>query len=677
MTDYFGLLNKALDEGYITVKWTQLALSGPPGSGKSCFLKLLLGEPPPEVHNSTPVTTAPIVRMVETTGLMSRREETGQSWEKVDDQSLKTMIAQTLKERNLRGPIHEEEEEEYDEQEKEDDTFLSSDVAGMLQSVSTSSSFPNTSPAQNEIVELLPIVQESTELLQMHWIYATDSGGQAAFLDIAPALLRYNPVNILTLKLNEKLQDQPKFYFSIRGKQIGEPVERQMTHLQLLEGSFRSLTSRDSPTLPKTYTKISYNEPQLLVLGTFLDKMNECNESLDEKDAILIEKLEQYSEMRLDYRDYEDKIIYPINAIARGDDETKMASEIRSRICESYIEAEIPARWFLFKLDLDHFQQNTKAMIISKVVCLKIGKALKMDRGDVKAALMYYHDLTIFLYFPDVLPNVVFLHPQPLFDKLSELISISFADAVDYLEERHIFLPPGAHKKLKNEGIFHLNLLTSCLSSGFSNDFPPSGFLKLLESLFIVVPLPQLGEYFLPSVLPTRILSEGMKVPFMQDLDPLVLTWQMKPPPQGILPALVVNLLRRQKSPQFHLESSSSDNQQYRNAIHLKCIGPGGAVLLVDAIYWLEIYFSGHPTRCSVIRNTIYEGIKQVVEKFHYKPILFWPQEYFHCIMHKTTSHLCRPDEAIENLVCCKDRVSITQLDKSRQQPWFQEITRG
>ena len=677
LTDYSGLLNKALDEGYITVKWTQLALSGPPGSGKSCFLKLLLDEPPPKVHNSTPVTTTPVVRMLGTTGLMSRREKTGQPWVKVDDQSLKTMIAQTLKEGNLRGPILEE-EEESDEEEDDQDASLSSDATGIRQSMRISSSLSNISAAQNEIVQLLPIVQKSSELFQMHWIYATDSGGQAAFLDIAPALLRYNSVNILTHKLNEKLQDKPKFYFSVKGKQIGEPVERQMTHLQLLEGSFRSLTSRDSRTLPRIYTKISHTEPQLIVLGTFLDKIHECNESLDKKDAILFEKLEQYSEMRLDYCDYEDKIIYPINTTARDDNETKMASEIRSRICKSYIEAEIPARWFLFKLDLDHFQKTTKDMIVSKSKCLEIGAALKMDSADVEASLMYYHDLTIFLYFPDILPNVVFLHPQPLFDKLSELISISFADAVGHLVDEGTFLPPGAHKKLKNEGIFHLNLLTSYLSSGFSNDFSPSDFLKLLENLFIVAPLSQPGEYFLPSVLPTGILSEGMKALFMQNVDPLILTWKMKPLPQGILPALFINLLRRQQSPKFELKLLESYAMaQYRNAIQLDCIGPGGAVLLVDAIYWLEIYYSGHPTRCSDIRSTIYEGIDQVVEKFHYKPILSMPQEYFYCTMHKTTDHLCRPDNEKENLLCCEDRVSITQLDESRQQPWFQEITGG
>ena len=68
-----------------------------------------------------------------------------------------------------------------------------------------------------------------------------------------------------------------------------------------------------------------------------------------------------------------------------------------------------------------------------------------MEQKDVEAALMYYHDLTVFLYFPKVLPNVVFLHTQPLFNKLSELINISLADADDHLRKMNIILPTDAH----------------------------------------------------------------------------------------------------------------------------------------------------------------------------------------------------------------------------------------
>ena len=678
LIDYSYLLIRALNEGYVTVKWTKLTLLGSPATGKSSVLRLLLDEDPPKCHDSTSVIAEPEVRKVEITSLVGGGDT--QFWEKVDYESLKAMIARTMKGGIRSGPmlgIPDTDNSSPVDEEPDDDTEDEDAIHDNTPSILENPRFEETpslpipsSTAREEVAQLLPTASKSDELYKTHWIYAIDSGGQAAFLDIAPALLHYNSVNLHTLKLNEKLQDRPKFYFSIRGKQIGEPVERQITNLQLLETSFRSLASVDPPNLHHVYKNCSLKKPHHIVLGTYYDKISECSESLDDKDATLWPTLERFSEVRLNYRESRKKVIFPINAIGRGEEDIKMANLIRKRICQSYIEAEIPARWFLFQLDLDQLHKISNSMIISKSKCLEIGKALKMDCKDVEASLMYYHDLTIFLYFHEVLPNVVFLHPQPLFDKLSELISISFADTVDYLEEKNIFLPPGDHRKLKDEGMFHQDLLTS-LSSGFTDVFSATDFLKLLEDLLIVAPLPQPGEYFLPSVLPTIILSEKMKDSFRQNVDPLVLTWEMKPLPQGILPALVVNLLSRKWSPLFDLNSDTMI--KYRNAISLMCVKQGGVLLLIDAIYWLEIYYSGRPSWCPVIRSAIYEAINLVVKKFHYKPILLVPQERFHCTIHATTDHLCCPDDEKETLRCCNDRVSTAQLE-SRQESWFLEI---
>ena len=665
-------------------------MSGAPATGKSSIIKLLLNEPPPDNHHSTPVIKAPEVRKVEIAGLIVGGEPTGSSstqcWGKVDYESLKTMVTRTMKGGIKSKPSVSEGEDVNNSiqgDESGDDDTDDDDIGHENPALTTPTkespevtSLPSPlSHAREEVARLLPTVSKSDELYNTHWIYVIDSGGQAAFLDIAPALLHYNPVNILTLKLNEKLEDQPKFYFSVRGKQIGEPVERQMTHLQLLEASFRSLSSVNPPNLRNIYSKFSHTEPHHIVLGTYYDKISECSESLDDKDAILWSTLKRFDEVRLNYRESREKVIFPVNAIGRGDNEVKMANIIRNRICQFYIEAEIPARWFLFQLDLDQLHKTYNTTIISKSKCLEIGAPLKMDGNDIEAALKYYHDLTIFLYFHKVLPNVVFLHPQPLFDKLSELISISFADAVDHLEDEcDIYLPPGAHKQLKNEGTFEKRLLESCLSQGFSAEFSSDDFLKLMEDVFIIASLPQPGKYFLPSVLPTATLLESSKAIFTSNTDPLILTWDMKSLPQGLFPALVVNLLNRKSSPQFDLESSS-DNLQYRNAIHLKCIGPGGAVLLVDAIYWLEIYYSGLSSECCVIRHSVKEGVKAVVKKFRYKLALSIPQECFHCTIHKTNDHLCRPNEAQKRLTCCNKSALMADINQSRQAPWLVEMT--
>ena len=152
----------------------------------------------------------------------------------------------------------------------------------------------------------------------------------------------------------------------------------------------------------------------------------------------------------------------------------------------------------------------------------------------------------------------------------------------------------------------------------------------------------------------------------------------MKPVPQGIFPALAVNLVNRHKSPKFDLyrpptsDEPSEELLQYRNAIQLLCLDLGGAVLLVDAIYSLDVYYSGPSKNCALIQNAILEGIGDVVKKFQYKPILSLPQERFYCSMCTSSAkHLCRPDEDKKILTCCRDPRKTACIDQSRQLPWI------
>ena len=182
--DYSSSLKNALIEGSVVVKCTKLSISGPPGSGKSCLMKLLLNEDeaPPLDHDSTPVTTVPEVRMVTTTPY--KVDETTQSYSEVDLDSLKQMVAEDI--------AH------YLEQRCKDNLSTSSvffkGTSQIIKTVSQSSE--SLSPlvhctVKNEILHKLRSIKESPQLFESHWIYAVDSGGQSAFLDIAPALLRY------------------------------------------------------------------------------------------------------------------------------------------------------------------------------------------------------------------------------------------------------------------------------------------------------------------------------------------------------------------------------------------------------------------------------------------------------------------------------------------------------
>ena len=94
--------------------------------------------------------------------------------------------------------------------------------------------------------------------------------------------------------------------------------------------------------------------------------------------------------------------------------------------------------------------------------------------------------------------------------------------------------------------------------------------------------------------------------------------------------------------------------------------------MFVDAIYSLDVYYTGPSKKCSALRKALLEGIGDVVKKFQYKPILSLPQERFYCSVCATsTKHFCRPDVEQKILTCCRDPRLTTNIDRLRQLPWI------
>ena len=150
----------------------------------------------------------------------------------------------------------------------------------------------------------------------------------------------------------------------------------------------------------------------------------------------------------------------------------------------------------------------------------------------------------IFLYIPDILHDVVFLHPQPLFGILSSLISISLPKTIDHLKSNSVIVNQKAYRELKDEGCLK-DLLSPPLFNGFSHKFTADNFLHLMTSLFIMANLHEEHRYFLPSDLATTSSTDYKSIPspFKEHVDPPILLWDMKPFPRGVFSALVVNFL--------------------------------------------------------------------------------------------------------------------------------------
>ena len=677
-----------MKKGFVTVEFSKFSISGAPGTGKSSFLKLLYNDEPSDNDNDHNSSDAVAPRPAHVITAI-KGDDQKSLWKKVNPDDIKEIIAGNIKNNMEISPeikAHQVGSDVVGRSIEEPESYqpLPDTDINKPNQITAIEDRPKSDVSQH-IIKLLDHVQESKELYKAHWIYGIDTGGQAAFIDIAPALLQYNSVNIFTHKLVEQLDDKAKFFFCVQGKLIGYPVERQITNLQLLEASFRSLTSVNPLRMPENKNEEeNVQKPHCIVLGTYYDELLKpgySGESIETKNFILWSKLTELNlkDQAILYREKGDAVIFPVNAIARDKYEKELADEIRCQICEYSVKAPVPIRWFLFKLELDQKFCQSNIFVVSKSKCQDIGKGLQMKVDDVKAALMYYHNLTVFLYFPDILPNVVFLHPQPLFTLLSDLIKISFAETIDHLkvhgiEGNRITIKTSHYRELKDEGCFTRDLLSRPLFNGFCQDFTADNFLHLMTSLLIMAYLPKEDKYFIPSVLPTTPSTNYVFIPcaFKKYVDPLILSWDMKPFPRGIFPSLVVNLLCSENQFAFQLKRLLRFTPRYRNVITLQT--NYGDVLLVDGIYWIAVYYSGSSTECFTLRNIINTGINEVISKFQYMANVKSVNEYFYCTIHeypkKASEHFCRLSD--DKLKCiCQDSSQTTDTDETRQLPWF------
>ena len=84
--------------------------------------------------------------------------------------------------------------------------------------------------------------------------------------------------------------------------------------------------------------------------------------------------------------------------------------------------------WFAFELTLQQKADNTKRSYLTKEEVVSAGKTLRMSEEDIEEALQYFHKITIILYYPDVLPDIVFVDQKPILDILSHLLALTYVN---------------------------------------------------------------------------------------------------------------------------------------------------------------------------------------------------------------------------------------------------------
>ena len=556
--EYVKLYKRGMREGYIHLILKPLTLLGPPCVGKTAFLSLLFNLPPPKSHHSTAIISKPVRAMEQ---IMDANE--GKVWTIMDYQKLLLTLSDAIRavKQSKPGDLHttytvyDSLDDQIDSMPPQDmhleDTATTTEhISSISTVVDVPSDVPKPKPLpvssesyNHEIVSLLKKQKKKPTYIQKAtWIHVLDSGGQPQFADISRAFVRGNALNVIVMKLTDKLHDKPTFTYSINGKAINIPGELQMTNLELIEHFVHSIACSRSTAVTIEGKKI-VTKPLFIVVGTCLDKIkkSERERLIAEKNAEVLKVLDEFCDQLIFYESSSGELIFAVDNLcwfSRKKISAKIRERIMSQSASIGLETAIPIRWYIYELHLKEQASKEDHGMISLQSCLSIASSLNMDQKDTKACITYLDSLTLCLHYKKLLPNVIFTNPQYLVDLLSNVIRVSFIDRLDDILPVTHSLMSESQQLLREDGIFAESLLDSLCLTFVAGLFDKADFLKLLQYLHIIAPLQStdsINRYFFPVVLPPHQLTNEEKVVFKESCEPLVVTFDNKIVPKVLL----------------------------------------------------------------------------------------------------------------------------------------------
>lgn len=367
----------------------------------------------------------------------------------------------------------------------------------------------------------------------------------------------------------------------------------------------------------------SQKQPAVVLVGTFKDQSGSCSETPESKHEILSDCLEPYINEDGIIAPSRQQLIFEIDGSEEGwssndDVLTKLRKEVIRR--SESMEIDMPIRWFMFHLELKNYAKENKFDFVTLEVCYEIGTQLQMNHTDVDQVLLFLDEVNIILYYPKVLPNVVFCNSQFLLRKVTEIIVASF-ECLDLVGDRL-----GSSKRFHKEGIFSCELISAPeFQQGYSENFSQNDLLLLLEKLLIVAKVGE-GRYFMPCVLPVEPQHSDDRDNLVSESDfpPLVFSFPNRYSPRGLFCALIVYLTSL-TSPQTWKIAPYEKLARKRNLIEFEiqtCTSPPesiGTVVIEDMLsLFVVIAFLEEPKYCPVIRETVYDGILHATERLYY-----------------------------------------------------------
>ncbi len=617
--------------GFVRVTTTNILFFGMAGTGKTSTKHLLLGLPPPEDRNSTPLASSAericIRQIRDTTNLkMEAQEDPSRTWKPVSSDDLQRIVADAIKSHVTSSDANSDPNSRSAQKlsvalkQLEASNESGTQVDEVLSAKSVAGAKETRTKERSKFLDIVSNVMARfsdddraavQEKFGSHWIYMIDSGGQPHFHNLLPLFLPKISVALYILRLSDCLDDHPLVEYYKDDKPVGEGFNSHLSVLDNFKYLVQSIQSHSENC-------------KLVCIGTHKDHQSECKETLSDKNKTLlnfaekdcIKKSTMFFDLGLK------KIIFPVDCKHCDSVSKDLAKKIRECIHKQLnnIEILVPFWWFVLEIILEKVSNDENRKVLSKTECVEIAKILHFHEDALSEALKFFHEHHIFHYYPAILPDVVFCDTQVLLDKVTELVE--HAAYVRGSNDPASGL--GNWLDFTDKGVLTIEFLSDKIFEKHYVDalFAPTDLIEIFKHLLIATPFRLFSQgqdkrFYMPSLLsllPPAQVDDKRADLLKNGLVPLVLHYKNNLQCCGVFCCLQVYLIK-----ECEWEIEMEDHQPSRNFVQLIHREEDCFITLIDGFSFLEIHSSNNQKEMlSLIYANVHSGLRCAYQALKY-----------------------------------------------------------
>ena len=693
------LIDKALESGSLEMRNIISILTGLMGSGKTWLLSRLFHQLPPGLYTSTGVAEQSFRGLLHHIGNLSM-----ETWREFLPENILDFLSYRFREElppaNISALAAQLTTAALSESASTDLPPLPTPSTPSTSAVipppalplqPRPSSPPKPSSTSQSIVKLVKAPKSSPILSMLELIHMIDTGGQPEYMEMMPHLIQSCHLAVLVLNLVFGLDDYPPINLHEKGIAYKRALPSQFTNRQLIQKLASTLQA-------KKYSRKKGQCFRLLVVATHKDRVKwNLSGKLEALDRELKSILLPVCNDDLILSSSSGKIAFVLNLKNPDSVDFATLELIRQKIGESGVGeiVNVPGAFLVYEQDLLKHAEEVGRDIVSIDECFKVGHRVKMNEEVVKAALIFFHRQITFLYFPSVLPNLVFLKPQTPLDVLNAVVQFSYkAKAGAFKGFPHEFTTNLSRAVITEEMLRH-EYLSKCFIPKL---YEPRDAIELFCHNFTIAPLshdpqpkgqsvpgPTLREkreYLMMNLLPAISGKKLTKqIPKTPEISPLLVEFSQDCVPLSCFSSTISCLLSMYNW-RLCRGADGSPECLTHNLVSLCDPQLPVQITLVDAAKYLEIHIcvekgtdkGSFPKFCFRIRETVFAAISEVFDNMQLTDIDATPA--FLCSCRRVPDTHCASAFQFDSrwYLRCSKTVKNVGLVEGKQSVWLEGL---